>query len=212
MSHSLLACSLASLIALNLASTHAMGQDDFQELNVNSLVDQWTAQTGIVITAPARKELVQTLAQQLREKAPQHGFSDAEAKKLSRSLTIAEALAVHPDRIIGTSHQADTWAGITSVPLKNPEQWSFVSRLMSLETLWPYLKRYPLIKVVVDPMPPRDYKVEINGKFYPATEQSLYGVPDGSVSVRVLRENKPPCIWNGIVEDGEDQTLVSCHL
>jgi hypothetical protein len=73
------------------------------------------------------------------------------------------------------------------------------------------LEMFPNIRLVVQPVPPRDYIVEINDERYPATESGLYGVAPGTVKVRVLRGTKPPCSWAGTVARGADQ-VVSCNL
>jgi hypothetical protein len=74
-----------------------------------------------------------------------------------------------------------------------------------------WLERFPTIHLVVQPAPPRDYSVAINGEDCPATERGLYKVPFGSVEVRVVRTGRPPCVWSGKLVDGRTQE-VSCNF
>jgi hypothetical protein len=68
-----------------------------------------------------------------------------------------------------------------------------------------FLERFPTIRIVVQPTPPRDYSVSINGEDCPATEKSLYKVPAGVIEVRVERPGKPPCVWSGPVFSGQKE-------
>jgi hypothetical protein len=74
-----------------------------------------------------------------------------------------------------------------------------------------WLERFPTIRLIVQPAPPRDYSVAINGEFCPPTERGLYKVPAGPVEVRVTRGAKPPCVWSGNLADGLTQE-VPCAL
>src|SRR5262245_59999176 len=46
-------------------------------------------------------------------------------------------------------------------------------------TAWTWMARFPTIYLIVQPIPPRDYSISINGENCPATERSLYKVPAG---------------------------------
>jgi hypothetical protein len=74
-----------------------------------------------------------------------------------------------------------------------------------------WIARFPVIRIVVQPTPPRDYSVEINGEDCPPTEKGLYKVPIGKVVVRIVREGKPPCVWSGQLTDGGKQE-VACNF
>jgi hypothetical protein len=70
-----------------------------------------------------------------------------------------------------------------------------------------WLEKFPTIRLIVQPAPPRDYSVAINGEDCPATERGLYKVPSGSVEVRVVRAGKPPCVWTGNLTYGRTQDV-----
>jgi hypothetical protein len=57
--------------------------------------------------------------------------------------------------------------------------------------LW--LQKLPTIRIVVQPMPPKDFLLTINGEQCPATEKAIYRVPEGAVTVRVWREGSASC-------------------
>jgi hypothetical protein len=82
-------------------------------------------------------------------------------------------------------------------------------RIAPLFNRW--LERFPTVHLVVQPTPPRDFTVAINGEACPATERGLYKVPGGKVEVQVVRLGKPPCVWNGYLESGRMQE-VSCNF
>jgi hypothetical protein len=72
------------------------------------------------------------------------------------------------------------------------------------------LDTWPTIKLVVMPVPPRDYVVMLNGSRKNATEQSEYIVPRGTVvELVVSRPDMKPCEWKERVVKDE---LVTCRL
>jgi len=82
---------------------------------------------------------------------------------------------------------------------------------LNLTILNGWLERFPTIHLSVQPVPPRDYNVTINGEDCPSTERGLYKVPFGHVEVRVERTGKPLCQWNGQLTDGRTQE-VACNF
>jgi hypothetical protein len=82
---------------------------------------------------------------------------------------------------------------------------------LNLTILDGWLERFPTIHLIVQPVPPRDYNVTINGEDCPTTERGLYKVPFGRVEVRVERTGKPSCLWNGQLVDGRTQE-VACNF
>jgi hypothetical protein len=56
------------------------------------------------------------------------------------------------------------------------------------ETAWTWMARFRTIRLIVQPTPPRDYTILISGEDCLATERSLYKVPDGFVTVRVIMQ------------------------
>ncbi len=71
------------------------------------------------------------------------------------------------------------------------------------------IQRLPIIEVIVSPVPPRDFVVQINGRDYPASEESKYGVRPGPVDLVVKRGAMPPCAHKLVVTK---HTVVRCNL
>lgn len=72
-----------------------------------------------------------------------------------------------------------------------------------------FVKRLPIILLAVSPVPPRDYRVRINGSEYEATEASKYGVMPGAVDIVVVRSGRPQCVFKLNVEN---DTKIDCEL
>lgn len=73
----------------------------------------------------------------------------------------------------------------------------------------PSLRKLPTIQLTVNPSPPRDYQVKINGEECPATEQGRYAVAPGDIVVSVTRTGRPECAWRGRVTA---DTTVTCDF
>ena len=73
------------------------------------------------------------------------------------------------------------------------------------------LERMPRVKVVVEPVPPRDYVIQINGEEVPVTERGEYGVDPGLVKVKVTRTGKADCQWEGELNHGDEHPL-NCKM
>ena len=71
-----------------------------------------------------------------------------------------------------------------------------------------WIERFPTIRLVVQPTPPRDYRVSINGEDCPPTERGLYKVPIGATNVRVERSGKASCLWSGTLVDSRTQEVL----
>jgi hypothetical protein len=71
------------------------------------------------------------------------------------------------------------------------------------------LEHYPVLHIVVTPIPPRDYRIYINGVRQLVTEQSEYVVRYGTIDVTVQRVGIPACTWSKEVEDDEE---IDCVL
>ncbi len=76
-------------------------------------------------------------------------------------------------------------------------------------TITSLLQKYPIISLVVRPVPPMDYIVRINGEAYPATSKSQYAVSPGHVALKIERSGQKPCEWN---EDVDKNETVTCDF
>ena len=73
------------------------------------------------------------------------------------------------------------------------------------------MEKFSTIKLEVQPAPPRDYKVVVNGEECPATEEGVYKVLPGDSSINVSRPNLPVCQWRGPLTAGQTR-VVNCRL
>lgn len=71
------------------------------------------------------------------------------------------------------------------------------------------LRRFPVLHIIVTPVPPRDYTIKINGETQPVTDQSRYVVQNGMTIVTVQRVGIPPCTWREQVDTDKE---ISCAL
>jgi hypothetical protein len=80
-------------------------------------------------------------------------------------------------------------------------------QLSTFSFLW--LQAHPLIRLSVQPDPPKDYAVRINGT--ELAVGSSYRVLAGNVVVEVSRAGQQPCVWKEIVK-GPAERLVECKF
>jgi hypothetical protein len=74
-----------------------------------------------------------------------------------------------------------------------------------------WIEKFPIIRVIVEPTPPRDYTITVNGEDCTSHNKDAFKVPAGVAEVRVERLGKPPCVWSGHVTSGRTQE-VACNL
>lgn len=123
------------------------------------------------------------------------------SRVLVRSIQITEATL--PDGTLAKSHR-NLEADIDQNAFNNVRQ-------LILGSLLTVLQQFAAVQLAVTPAPPRDYTVKINGEDVQATEQGLYRVSPGNVTVIVTRAAKRPCNWRGQIGAGKQQ-VVSCAL
>jgi hypothetical protein len=93
----------------------------------------------------------------------------------------------------------------------DPAAVRFDWRKIAMNFLTPALESLPVIKVIVIPDPPRDYRVTINSQETEQSEKGLYVVPPGSWTVRIERRPRPVCERTGFITAGQNQT-VNCKI
>jgi hypothetical protein len=138
-------------------------------------------------------------------------------------LLIATAVAISPVQGQTPSEPVDQWEKDKQVYVTKAVRQEVLARSLAEESLGEtkpsrlqsvisnWLERFPTIRLVVQPSPPRDYQITINGEPCPPTEKSLYKVPAGTAEVRVIRGAMPPCVWRGQLKDGLTEE-VRCNL
>jgi hypothetical protein len=158
---------------------------------------------GAYLTKPARAQVGQFLAEQFSVSAMTLGFEAADAQLIAQGLR-DQSLKLG---ILGAG-SVQTSQGTIRV---NDQQYSYIKNIASSATFRPIIERFASVRLMVNPVPPRDYKIVINGEECEPTERDLYRVLPGHVAVRVSRTGKPECNWTGSIAGGKEQ-VIACSL
>jgi hypothetical protein len=89
---------------------------------------------------------------------------------------------------------------------QNPKEWETMAGWLS-----GFLWKLPTIVLHVQPIPPKNYQVRINGENCPLTDQAKYLVPPGATVVEVTFPGKKACKWSGSLSES-DQQNVDCEF
>jgi hypothetical protein len=166
---------------------------------------------GVYVTKAVTAQFPKYQAVQFSNKATSLGFQNTEE--------VAVALRASKLKLVGAP-TLNAWAGsaaiedesgnLNKLPIPRA-QYRYVASLFSITTVSDFLETFATVQLDVKPVPPRDYKVVINGDDCPTTDKAVYRVLPGVTTVNVTRAKKPPCTWNGDIPAGKEQ-LVSCKL
>jgi hypothetical protein len=156
-----------------------------------------TTLDGVYLTKPVHSALTAHIASAIMTSAPRVGFNEKDTMTLvtgalDGSLKIKDYAGQGP---VVSTVVAETSAG--NVQFRNAVQLDAIQRVASLSSQSAFLENFATVKLDVKPVPPRDYKVVINGEDCEATERALYRVPAGDTAVLVNRTGKPNCSWSG---------------
>jgi hypothetical protein len=137
--------------------------------------------------------------------AGQAGFNDNEIRSFSQGM-ITGNIRVVPGGPAG-------WIVATGsvVSYADTPKSSFLNLFRSTERATTFFERFAAIKLVVQPAPPRDYKVVVNGEECAATDAGVYKVMPGESAINVTRPSKPQCEWHGPIATGATKE-VDCSL
>jgi hypothetical protein len=207
-----------TLFAIVICDTAIAQTQTISSSSVNEAVDRWSKEKGIVITSEVRRKLAADLAFEFTTNAQQAGVSTVEAWQLGGAIasggTVEYSTGKNSQTLRGKER---TGKIIFSADAPRPRitgnsMGEWVLHLTDFFKISSLLQKYPKVHLIVNPVPPRDYSVKINGSTYEATEQSLYGVVSGTfTSIRVERLGKPPCLWAGVVS-ADDEVQIDCTL
>src|SRR5262249_39637562 len=157
-------------------------------IDVGVATDRWASENNVFVTTSARNQLHEFLAASLSNSV---GLPKESASALSQEIrdtgSLQFARVGPPTRSPGL-FSVKTTGGAFRV---TNEQAGVLAKLLSIESISSWLERFPTVRVVVQPAPPVDYIVAINGEKCPP-EKGLYRVPAGLVDVQVTRVGKSP--------------------
>jgi hypothetical protein len=163
---------------------------------------------GVYLTKSVRSALAAEIANSIAATAPRVGFNEKETTALvtgarDGSLKFRDYTGPYP---AAGAVFAETSLG--DVQFRNAVQLDTIQRIASISSHSAFLEKFATVRLDVMPVPPRDYKVIINGEDCPATERSLYRVPAGDTAVNVTRIGKPACAWSGQIPSGSEHVVV----
>jgi hypothetical protein len=176
-----------SFVALVISLVHSPALAQSRP-TLDALIDRWAADNDVYVTKRVREEAI---AEMVRPASPECRAVDVTPQNSDGSITKRKE-----------QNCQEVTKAITAAPGETYEQTRF-------KGFWAgSIERYSTIRLSVQPAPPRDYTVAINGEDCQAIESGVYKVPNGPVEVRVVRPGKTPCRWSGRVTDGRTQEVV----
>jgi hypothetical protein len=168
----------------------------------------------VYLTQPVKKLLANEMANKISILGPQVGFSDSDTTIIASGIRNGD-LRIESNKVAGpASPDTISFYAMTSksrVRLENSEQLVAVANSVAFTSYAGFLQQFGTVRLVVQPVPPRDYKVIINGEVCPATKLSLYKVLPGAAAVEVNRIGKTSCSWVGQIPSGGEQ-VVECKF
>ncbi len=159
---------------------------------------------GVYLTAPVADQYRRASAAKFSEGAAQAGFSHYEATVLTNSMLTGD-IRIQPGGKWGKFVAKNPDIVIDAEP--GQTKGRYLSSFLSVDTTTSLLERFSTIKLVVKPVPPRDYKVIVNGEECPATEAGVYKVLPGESMVNAVRTGRPKCEWHGPIAPGATQEV-----
>jgi hypothetical protein len=199
-------CIVAICLVLAWLAPAARAQDVIQEFNYEVQITAWEAKSGELVTSSAHKAALKAIATDFSSTATYAGIDHDDASKVALAIKDAGDFSVKSQGVI-----AKWSAGEVRFAWDDATQFATVASTLKPELISLQLERLPSITVVVDPVPPVDYLIEINGERVRTTDKGKYRVDIGDVIVRVTRASRQDCLWKGTLQAGAEQQ-VACKL
>jgi hypothetical protein len=208
--------------AFVVTTTGAIAQTFDRNTSVNGAIDTWSRENGVTVTDEVRGAVGRNEAIEFLNGAPKVGLKPRDAWRLGGVIasggTVQSTTRGNFWVMMG---RTDTGQFVTSARPSPPQQielfdeaskaWLNFTELGShiKAHVFQLLQTYPKVHLVVQPVPPKDYTVKINGKLYGTMDEYL--VPTGTlITFKVERAGKMPCDWSGQVV--EDNMQIVCTL
>jgi hypothetical protein len=175
-------------------------------------VDNAFQRLGGYYTTSANRYLRQQIAADFTAGAATAGFSPAQTRSFADAIQSGQlqAFVLYPAGLPPAPRGVVSSPGAT-ISYFSP-QADFIFSFLYLPRLGVYVQSLSIIKLQVEPVPPRDYQVVINGEtINQPPDESIYKVLPGNAAVSVTRAAIAPCIWHGPLTAGETQ-VVTCKL
>jgi hypothetical protein len=174
----------------------------------DSFLDPAINQLGIYLTTAVADAYRREAATKFSEGATRAGFNAQETASFASSLVKGD-IQVRSGGAWGVLVSGDRQVALPANP--GSEKVRYLNSFRTEQSLTGFLQRFATIKLIVNPAPPRDYKVVVNGEECPATEAGIYKVMPGKSAISTTRPSKPTCEWSGSIAPGAVQE-VNCAL
>ncbi|MER9091520.1 hypothetical protein NKI34_10380 [Mesorhizobium sp. M0700] len=179
-----------------------------QDTNWDAIIAEWADQRGELVTPAAQKAALKAFSDDFMAKASVLRIAPDATANIAKAMTGDGYVTVKPHGVVVVAFGSD---GERTFTFTEPGQFDAVVKALEPKLLFAQLVEFPLVKVLVDPVPPVDYIVEINGERVQAREKGEYRVDIGETTVRVTRPPHPDCSWKGTLPAGAEQE-VACKL
>ncbi|TPL71894.1 hypothetical protein FJ941_28320 [Mesorhizobium sp. B2-3-13] len=177
-----------------------------QELNYDSLITTWATERGEIVTPSAQTAALRVAAEGFSVKAAAAGLNPEAVDRIAKAMTDAGFVVAKPHGVTAK------WStGEYTFAWEDTSQFAAISKALDAQMIYAALEQLPLVTVIVEPVPPVDYLVDINGEQVHSVKKGVYRVDPGDVVVRVARPTRPACLWKGSLKLGDQQT-VTCKL
>jgi hypothetical protein len=197
----LLGLGLAILCSQALAQEVMWGRD---------LIANAVQQAGVYLTPAAERNLRAQIAKDFGEGAGKAGFG-ADGPAFANALAYGKIYSVGGGGAGFYVANSPSLQAQAKIPGDARPLVGYLFYFTGTKQFALYLQKFGTIQIKVNPVPPRDYSVTINGESCPATEKGEYKVMPGNSTVKVTRPTKPSCDWSGSIAEGGVQ-LVACSL
>lgn len=176
------------------------------KLSLVSLVEEWSQDTGVVVTAAGKTTAMKLALLDFGNIAMTEGVEVATVDKLAGIMILGGSITTEAGGKYGY------WTdGNVKLPISSPNEYQAILAAFSEASVSKLLRKRPRIKITVEPIPPIDYVILINGNLERTTEQGEYLVDEGLTQVLVHRGEREDCTWEGTLAEG-DVKLVHCQM
>lgn len=170
-----------------------------EKFQLDEVLAEWGVERGVIVTDAAGKDAVTEFGSNLVR-----ALAEAEVVQAER---LGDAVVTNRS-LAWTIEGQNSYliSGSVKVPVDSG-QYSAIKPLLVLSSFDQPLLDYPVIKIVVTPVPPIDFNIAINGDMQTISDRNEYVVKPGHIVVRVTRSGKADCGWQGTLQPKERHEL-----
>lgn len=194
---------LVLMVCSTSAIDHSAKAQDFT-LSASEAVNVWSNETQVTVLPAAKTAALSAAAYQFGSQAIAAGIKPMEFAPVGKSISEGGSVFIMPESVI-----AKWESGYMEMKLDNGGKYKSLETALSSDFISLQLRELPRIVITIDPVPPRDYIIVINNNTEYARERDkeIFAVEPGPVKVKVTRENKENCEWEGVLGFGDEEAI-----